>query len=78
VIPVPAGKSRVVAASRAATRGTTKDRDHVRYRIQPGDTLSSIAEEHGTTIQKLKDWNGLTGTRISAGSVLRIYSDTAK
>jgi membrane-bound lytic murein transglycosylase D len=78
VIPVPAGKSRVVAASRAATRGTAKDRDHVRYRIQPGDTLSSIAEEHGTTIQKLKSWNGLTGTRISAGSVLRIYTDTTK
>jgi membrane-bound lytic murein transglycosylase D len=50
----------------------------VRYRIQPGDTLSSIAEEHGTTIQKLKSWNGLTGTRISAGSVLRIYTDTTQ
>jgi membrane-bound lytic murein transglycosylase D len=81
VIPVPAGRSKVVAASRgagrsaAASTATSTDREFVRYRIRRGDTLSSIAEEHGTTVRKLQAWNGLKGTRITAGAVLRIYQD---
>lgn len=78
VIPVPAGRSAVVAARREASRAGAKAHDYVAYRIQPGDTLSSIAEEHGTTVRRLQGWNGLTGTRISAGSVLRIYNDTSR
>jgi membrane-bound lytic murein transglycosylase D len=77
VIPVPAGRVRVVAVRRQASRAG-QDRDHVRYRIQPGDTLSSIAAEHGATVRQLQAWNGLTGTRIAAGSVLTIYSDTSR
>jgi membrane-bound lytic murein transglycosylase D len=81
VIPVPAGRKAVVAASRgksraaAAPAATATDREVVRYRVRRGDTLSSIAEEHGTTIRQLQAWNGLTGTRIKAGAVLRIYPD---
>jgi len=77
VIPVPAGKARVVAVRREAPR-SPQDRDHVRYRIEPGDTLGSIAAEHGTTVQKLQAWNGLKGTHITAGSVLTIYTDTSR
>jgi membrane-bound lytic murein transglycosylase D len=77
VIPVPAGKARVVTARREGSQAP-KDRDHVRYRIQPGDTLVSIAAEHGTTVPKLQAWNGLSGTRITAGAVLTIYSDTSR
>jgi membrane-bound lytic murein transglycosylase D len=73
VIPVPAGKARVVPASREAARAA-KDTDHVAYRVQPGDTLSSIAADYGTTVRQLQDWNGLTGTRITAGSVLVIHT----
>jgi membrane-bound lytic murein transglycosylase D len=50
----------------------------VAYRVQPGDTLSAIAATHGTTVRQLQEWNGLSGTRISAGAVLRIYSDTTR
>jgi membrane-bound lytic murein transglycosylase D len=83
VIPVPAGRKAVVAASRATGRSaaapaagaTATGREVVRYRVRRGDTLSSIAEEHGTTIRKLQAWNGLKGTRITAGAVLRIYTD---
>ncbi len=77
VIPVPAGKAHVVAA-RARPRRRAKARDHVRYRVQPGDTLSSIAEDHGTTVRQLQDWNDLGGTRITAGSILKIYNDTSR
>jgi membrane-bound lytic murein transglycosylase D len=77
VIPVPAGKARVVTASRGAAP-SAKGRGSVRYRIQPGDTLSSIAAEHGTTVRRLQAWNGLSGTRISAGGVLTIRTDSSR
>ena len=77
VIPVPANKAHVVTARHEASPAS-KDRDNVRYRIQPGDTLSSIAAEHGTTVRQLQAWNGLSGTRITAGSVLRIHTDTSR
>jgi membrane-bound lytic murein transglycosylase D len=73
VIPVPAGKTRVVTARREASR-SPKDRDQVRYRIRPGDTLASIAAAHGTTVRLLQSWNRLSGTRITAGSVLTLYT----
>ena len=46
----------------------------VSYRIQPGDTLIAIAALYGTTVQNLQSWNGLRGTRITAGEVLTIYT----
>jgi membrane-bound lytic murein transglycosylase D len=44
----------------------------VRYRIRPGDTLGSIAAQHGTTVRDLRTLNGLHGSRIAAGDVLTI------
>jgi membrane-bound lytic murein transglycosylase D len=48
----------------------------VRYRIQPGDTLGSIAAQYGTTVRDIQAWNHLRGTRIAAGDVLTIYTGT--
>ena len=77
VIPVPAKRARVVTARREASKGS-RDADHVRYRIRRGDTLSSIAAEHGATVRQLQAWNGLGGTRITAGATLKIYTDTSR
>ena len=80
VIPVPAGKARVVArrAARPSQRRPT-DRDHVRYRIQPGRhaRLDRGRARHDGARQ-LQAWNGLAGTRIAAGAVLTIYTDTSR
>ena len=46
--------------------------------IRPGDTLSSIAARHGTTVRDLQDTNGLAGTRIAAGDVLTIPPGAAQ
>jgi membrane-bound lytic murein transglycosylase D len=77
VIPVPANKARVVTARREA-KPTSDGRERVRYRIRRGDTLGSIAAEHGTTVRQLQAWNRLSGTRITAGAVLSIYTDTSR
>lgn len=43
------------------------------YRVKKGDTLSSIASAHGTTIDNLCKLNGLSKkSRINAGKVLRV------
>ena len=43
------------------------------YRVRPGDSLSSIARRHGTTVQALVTANGIAdANRIRAGAVLTI------
>lgn len=42
------------------------------YKIQPGDNLEKIAKAQQTTVQKLKEWNGLTTDKIVVGKVLKI------
>jgi membrane-bound lytic murein transglycosylase D len=48
----------------------------ISYRVKPGDTLTGIASQYGTTIRDLQTWNGLRGTRIAAGDTLTIYTTT--
>ncbi|MGN0047917.1 MAG: transglycosylase SLT domain-containing protein [Bacteroides sp.] len=43
------------------------------YKIRSGDTLGSIAQKYGVSVNQLKSWNGLSSTRISAGKSLKIY-----
>lgn len=42
------------------------------YRIQPGDSLEKIAKAKHTTVQRLKELNGLTTDRIVVGKILKI------
>lgn len=46
--------------------------EHAGYKIKPGDTLSTIAEHHGITVEKLKKDNHLTDSKIVAGQSLKI------
>nr|WP_255701824.1 M23 family metallopeptidase [Bordetella sp. LUAb4] len=43
------------------------------YRVQPGDTLSQIARDHGRNVSELMRWNNLSSAnRIDKGQVLRV------
>ena len=47
--------------------------DYITYVIQPGDTLSGIAQRYGTTAERLAQLNNLSDpNRIYAGNTLRI------
>lgn len=59
----PSGVSRAAAPPRT-TAGA--------YTVQRGDTLSSIARRHGTSVAALMEINGLRSDRIGAGQSLRI------
>jgi membrane-bound lytic murein transglycosylase D len=75
IIPIPA-RPRVAQVRREATEEAPEGRGRVRYRIQPGDTLGSIAAQHGTSVRDLQAWNRLRGSRIAAGDLLTIYTGT--
>jgi membrane-bound lytic murein transglycosylase D len=62
----------------ATLRADASDRSvRISYTIKPGDTLAGIASHHGTTVKHLQQWNGLRGSRITAGATLTIYAPRA-
>jgi membrane-bound lytic murein transglycosylase D len=67
-----------VAPAEAAPRvRATDDRVKVTYRVKRGDTLASIARVFKTSVASIRSWNGLSGSRIDAGSRLTIYTARA-
>jgi len=48
------------------------------YRIRKGDTLSSVAVRHGTTVEAIKALNGLRSSRLAIGQVLRVASSNTE
>lgn len=45
---------------------------YIEYTVQSGDTLWLIARKYGTTVDAIKNFNGLTGDLLNIGQVLRI------
>jgi membrane-bound lytic murein transglycosylase D len=64
VLLIP-GRSKVSGDTRTAVGELT-------YRVRKGDTLYAIARRHGVSVADLTKANGLNGTRIRPGDLLRI------
>jgi LysM repeat protein len=45
---------------------------NIEYRVRPGNTLSGLAEYFGTTVDRIKSANGLTGDMIYVDQILYI------
>lgn len=43
---------------------------NVYYKVRSGDNLSAIARRNGTTVARIKSWNGLSSDRLSIGKQL--------
>jgi hypothetical protein len=54
-----------VLASREAEQGPVQE-----YRVRKGDSLWTIARAHGTTVDQLRDFNGIRGNQIFAGQLI--------
>jgi LysM repeat protein len=53
--------------------GTTTNSRGTFYRVQSGDTLESIAEEHGTTVEALLELNpGIDPVALRIGQRIRV------
>lgn len=50
----------------------------IEYIVQPGDSLWLIAQRYGTTVDAIRSLNGLTGTLIDVGQVLKIPSSNTR
>lgn len=73
----PAQGSRSVATAAAQSTPATPVRrpatpvpSNGAYTIRSGDNLAEIAKKFGVSVQDLQRWNGLRGTRITAGKAL--------
>ena len=44
------------------------------YRVRSGDSLWTIARAHGTTVDELRDLNGIRGSRIFVGQLIDVPS----
>ncbi|HUR35854.1 MAG TPA: transglycosylase SLT domain-containing protein [Vicinamibacterales bacterium] len=77
--PAPATESRALVADAVvpAVAASGGQRVKVSYRVKRGDTLATIARAFGTTVNALKTWNRLPGSRIAAGDRLTIYTAQA-
>lgn len=64
--PAPASKKKKKKSSSRGSQGAQY------ITIQSGQTLGGIAKKYGTTVQKLQQLNGLSGTAIRAGKKLRV------
>jgi membrane-bound lytic murein transglycosylase D len=67
----------VVRASNESQGGGSSRPARTTYRVRRGDTLISIARLFNTTVDQIKSWNGLRGSRINAGSRLTIFAASA-
>lgn len=73
-VAAAATKPAVTASNPApSSSGPSADEpDAVSYRVKRGDTLWSIARRQGTTVEMLKEMNGLSDAGIKAGQVLSL------
>jgi membrane-bound lytic murein transglycosylase D len=61
-------------ADKLKTLYATSGKEWIEHRIKNGETLGSIAMRYGTSVSKLKKWNGLRTSRIYKGKKLMIYT----
>ncbi len=61
------------AGKRAKRAQHPRNRKLVRYRVRSGDVLLQIARRYKVKVSQLKRWNGIRGSRINAGQMLKIY-----
>lgn len=60
------------ASSKSRRSGKSTRKQSKNVTVKKGETLSSIAKKHGTTVDKLKKMNGIKGSTIKAGKQIKV------
>ncbi|MEZ5397737.1 MAG: LysM peptidoglycan-binding domain-containing protein, partial [Bryobacterales bacterium] len=71
-LKVPGGSTSTHSSSSSSStsRGSSPAPSGGKYRIRSGDNLGEIAARFGVSVSDLRAWNGIRGTRITAGDYL--------
>ncbi|HSJ69418.1 MAG TPA: transglycosylase SLT domain-containing protein [Anditalea sp.] len=71
--------SRMVAVqeTKALPQASAAAANRITYKVKSGDALGKIAQNYGTSVANLKQWNNLSSNNIRVGQVLQIYSGKA-
>lgn len=73
-IPGTTASSTTVATAGASSQSVPVLRE-VTHRVQPGETLWRIASRYRTSVDTLRDHNGLAGDLLRVGQLLRVVMD---
>jgi len=73
-VPPKDGIAGIAATSPAKQTSTSNPVTSSSYKVQSGDSLSSIAQQHQVSVDEIKQWNKLKGNNIRIGQALLIQS----
>ncbi len=62
----------VVAGAQKSSSSNAKEVSTISHKVKRGETLSSIAQKYGVTIQSIKDANNMKNNTVKRGQKLRI------
>lgn len=51
-----------------------KHKDFATYKVRKGDNLEAIALKYNMTVEELKEINGISGKKITAGKSMKVYA----
>ena len=57
---------------------TDTDPSGITHTVEPKETLFSISNKYGVTIDEIKSWNNLQGQSLAIGATLNIYPERSK
>ena len=64
-----ATKKENISNEEPATKTVTSKKSH---KVRKGETLSSVADKYGVSVQQLKRWNGISGKKLKPGSYITV------
>lgn len=71
--PAPGSRSSsATTAAKSPPEGTSSSELPGVYRIQSGDTLYSLSQRFGVSVERLREWNDLKDSTLEKGDLLRV------
>jgi membrane-bound lytic murein transglycosylase D len=68
---------RIYPGQHLTVRSAPQAKQWFNYRVQRGDTLTSIAARHGASIAEIRTWNELSSDLLRVGEQLALYGEYA-
>jgi membrane-bound lytic murein transglycosylase D len=68
-------KKALIAKKSPAPKVAENGDSNGKYKVREGDSLDKIAREHGVSVDQLRRWNKIKGSRIYEGQELTIHAD---